>query len=321
MVALSTSFFPLDTASPETLCDFLRQIGVNRVELEYRIPSTVLPGLIAALKTAGITAGSVHNICPRNDDAPPGISANTFFHLAELDGEIRRRALDLTCRTLELAHEVEARVVVLHCGRVAMDTQFDGLVRLYRDGRIDTPEADKLRQTQLELLQHKKPRHRDALFFSLEQLAETADKYDLVLGLENRHHYFDLPGPEEFDEIFREFEGAPFGYWHDAGHAWVNEQLGFQTSGQLIEAQKSRLVGMHLHDAQGLKDHRPPGGGDMDLGALAKYLSPDVPLVIELAPGTPMDQAAEGVTWVRSHLLVNGVSPDPKDSESADQNR
>ena len=316
MLALSTSFYPLDQAAPQALADFLRELGVDRVELEYRIPRAVLPELRAVLRSAGISPVSVHNICPRAEGAPPGVSANTFFHLAHLDGEIRRQTLQMALGTLELAHEVEARAVVLHCGRVAMDDRFDDLVTLYQQGRIDTPQADQLRRSRLELLGRMQPRHRDALYFSLERLLESARKYDLILGLENRFHYFDLPGATDFDDIFRVFAGAPVGYWHDAGHAWVNEQLRFQAPGAVIAAQASRLVGMHLHDARGLDDHLPPGQGHMDLRSLAGHLTPQTPLVIELAAETPLDQVARGVTWVRDHFLSRVGTPPPNGTES-----
>jgi len=302
MLALSTSFYDFDAASPDTLVRFLADSGIQHIEMDYRITPKVLPGLQAALKTAGIATVSVHNICPVYHGAPPGIPANTFFHLAEPDKEIRRQGVELARRTLELAHAQEARAVVVHCGWVEMAHAFRHLVSLYQQERIDTPEAGQLRQDQRELLHRKKPKYRDALFFSLERLLEIAAKYDLTLGLENRFHYYELPGLDDFPDIFREFAGAPLGYWHDTGHAWVNEQLGFHNPGQILEALGDHLVGMHVHDARGLDDHLPPGSGEMDLAALADWLGADRPVVVELAPGTALDEAARGVDWVRTHL-------------------
>jgi len=44
----------------------------------------------------------------------------------------------------------------------------------------------------------------------------------VLLGLENRYHDHELPGPDDFKVIFDKFKGAPVGYWHDTGHAHAN---------------------------------------------------------------------------------------------------
>ncbi len=318
MFALSTSCYDLAQGSPQALCRFLKENAIPQVELEYRIPRPVLPQLKADLKAAGISTVSVHNICPRCDDTPPGIPANTFFHLAHLDPEIRRRALELTRGTLELAHELEARAVVLHCGHVEMSNDFGLMKGIYDQGRIDTPQAQELRETQAAVRRRHLPPHRDALFFSLEALAAAADRYGVVLGLENRFYFHQLPGLDEFKEIFRKFAGAPLGYWHDSGHAWVNKQLGYLAPGELPDTLESHLVGMHLHDSRGLDDHLPPGSGEMELGSLMTRLPAGAPLVMELAPGTPLDQVAQGAAWVRKHLTHKPLSGAPEGPQGKD---
>ena len=115
------------------------------------------------------------------------------------------------------------------------------------------------------------------------------------LGLENRYHYHELPGIDDFALLFREFDGAPLGYWHDTGHAHANEVLSLCSAVDLLKRYGSKLLGCHLHDARGLDDHLPPGRGQIDFPALGAFLSPTTLQVIELRPGTTPEEAREGV--------------------------
>jgi sugar phosphate isomerase/epimerase len=140
-----------------------------------------------------------------------------------------------------------------------------------------------------------KPAHLDALCFSLEKLLTAAERRHVRLGLETRYHYHELPGPDDFRPLLQKFDGAPIGYWHDTGHAFINEQLGLIAEGHLLESLSDRLIGMHLHDAEGLADHLPPGSGRIDFATLTAQLTPAVLQVLELRPGTPMDAVREGL--------------------------
>ena len=92
-----------------------------------------------------------------------------------------------------------------------------------------------------------------------------------------------------------------FDYAGKAGWTLAVSQM-WTNPGQLLKALGPHLVGLHLHDARALEDHLPPGSGEMDLTALTGYLEDGVPAVIELAPGTSLDQVAAGVNWVRANL-------------------
>ena len=95
--------------------------------------------------------------------------------------------------------------------------------------------------------------------------------------------------------LFREFDGAPLGYWHDTGHAHAGEVLSLFNAADLLKRYGAKLVGCHLHDARGLDDHLPPGRGQVDFPALGAFLSPTTLQVIELKPGTTSEDAREGV--------------------------
>jgi sugar phosphate isomerase/epimerase len=216
-----------------------------------------------------------------------------------LDPEQRRQAVAWTRRTLEAAEDLEAGVVVLHCGHVDMDPETETLHAFQRADAMDTARARDFSNRKKTELAAKKPRHLDRLLFSLDRLVEEARRRRVTLGLENRYHYHQLPGTDDFARVFAEFDGAPVGYWHDTGHCRALELLGFSTEGEMPGRYADRLVGVHLHDAVGLDDHLPPGTGNLDFAALLPHLLPETLQVMELKPGTPETGVLEGMDVLR----------------------
>jgi sugar phosphate isomerase/epimerase len=76
--------------------------------------------------------------------------------------------------------------------------------------------------------------------------------------------------------------------------------LGVISAENILEQNRDRLIGMHLHDAIGRRDHLPPGQGEINFQTLLPYLNPGVLKVMELRPGTPIKDAAQGLTYLRT---------------------
>ncbi len=308
MPTFSTSFFPMaHAADVGALMAALETMGADAVELEYRIPAAVWGALKAALRQKALAVSSLHNFCPLPPEFARG--SGDLFSLASLDREERHAAVRLTLQTIEQANDLEARAVVLHCGRVSMTAATEILHQYQHRGRIATDEARSFLARKLTERDRLKPRHLDALCFSLEKLLPAAERHHVRLGLENRYHYHELPGIDDFALIFREFDGAPLGYWHDSGHAHAAEVLGLFAAQDLLERYESQLVGCHLHDARGLDDHLPPGRGEIDFAALVPYLMAGALQVIELKAGTAPEAASEGA----AHLARVMTRPDARD--------
>jgi len=125
--------------------------------------------------------------------------------------------------------------------------------------------------------------------------------------MENRFHYHELPGPDDFEMIFNEFKGAPLGYWHDTGHAHANECLTVIPPASLLEKYGKKLFGIHLHDAVGLDDHITPGTGEIDFETLTEYITPDLPLVLELKPGLSDPEVNKGIRFIKENLTGKPV--------------
>lgn len=301
MTALSTSFFSIQShRDAERLVALLRELSIAAVELEYRLPAPAYLHLRPLLRNAGISVASVHNFFPLPLEFVESGGSGDLFSLADLRREERLEAVKRTLQTIDHAHDLEAHTVVLHCGRVAMAAQTHILYDRFRPKAALSPETRQWLDGKLAERDRLKPAHLDALRFSLEKLTVAAERRQVKLGLETRYHYHELPAPEDFAPLFEQFEGAPLGYWHDTGHAWVSERMGLVPEGGFLEMLADRLIGVHLHDAEGLEDHLPPGKGSIDFQALAAVLAPEMPQVLELRPGTPPEAVREGLDYLEA---------------------
>jgi len=303
MLSISTSFRDPAETDPVRFVAYLEQLGVPGVELEYRLTDRFFAGMRAPLQKSGLEVTSIHNYFPfptRFEKLKPG---GDLFLLSAEDKEERQRAVIWTARTIEMANDLEAGVVVLHCGKVMMTAEIRKLQRLFDERSITTPEAQTFIGEKLRELQACKPTFLDSLFFSLDRLMPAADKQGVILALENRAHYHELPGYDDLERLLAEFEGGPVGYWHDTGHAHLAEKLTLVPPGYLLEKYANHLAGIHFHDAIGRNDHLPPGTGEIDFAAIKTHLKPNIPLVLEFKPGTPEADIRKGIDFMKDFLM------------------
>jgi len=300
MLSLSTAFISRSIADGRQLLDALGKYDIQGVELDCRLNRAQFEQIKDHIGATRLRVDSLHNYCPfpaLKPGTPPG---GDYFKLSSLNTEERRLAVRWTTRTIEHANCLEAGAVVLHCGAVEMQSRCEDLYRMLQHGHKASPAFQDILTTDLEKRERLKGPHLDALLFSLDRLMPVAEKHGVILGLENRNHYFELPAKAELDLILNAFKGAPVGYWHDTGHAHVFELLGILTQRELLDTFGRHLVGVHLHDARGLKDHLAPGTGDIDFTSLQPYLRDGRRLVIELAPGTTQTDVQQAVDHIRA---------------------
>jgi sugar phosphate isomerase/epimerase len=305
MTALSTSFIQIhpDIEGEDLVADF-RDLPITGIELEYRLPTPLFHQTCTALRKAGIRVTSLHNFCPLPLELLETGGSGDLFSLSDIRREERQEAVKRTLQTIDHAHELEAGAVVLHCGRVAMPADTRQLYNRFNQETNMSVETRDWLETKIAERDRLKPAHLDALCFSLEKLLQAADRRHVRLGLETRYHYHELPGPDDFRPLLQKFEGAPVGYWHDTGHAFVNEQLGLVAEGRLLENLSDRLIGIHLHDAEGLEDHLPPGSGHIDFKVFAPHMTAGVLPVMELRPGTPVEAVRDGLAHLATILRM-----------------
>ena len=278
---------------------YLEQLDIQGVELEYRLTDRFFAGMRDPLMKSPLQVTSIHNYFPfptRFEELKPG---GDLFLLSSPDRDERNRAVDRTIRTIEMANDLEAGAVVLHCGKVEIDAEIQKLHGFFQENSIVTPGAQTFIGQKFKALETSKPAYLDSLLFSLDRLLPQAEKQGVTLGLENRAHYHELPGSGDFEQLLAEFAGGPLGYWHDTGHAHLAEKLTIVPLGFLLDKYAPDLVGVHLHDAVGLQDHLPPGSGEIDFNTVKPHLKPEIPVILELKPGTSNEDIQTALAFMK----------------------
>ena len=144
--------------------------------------------------------------------------------------------------------------------------------------------------------------HLDSVLFSLDRLNIEAEKKDVLLGIENRYYPHEIPDFEEIGIILREFEGSRIRYWHDIGHAAVQEKLGICKQKELLERYSKELLGVHVHDIKGIVDHLAPGSGEIDYDYVFSLISPSSIKIMELESTVKKEEVIEGLKLIREKM-------------------
>lgn len=250
------------------------ELGYAAVEINHSM-SAEQAGAILGYRSLPVTA--VHAPAPL--ERHPSAGWNRELNLASTDEVERGLAVEFHRRSLELAAESGARVVVVHLGGVGgrllegerrLRSLYDRRERLPDEWQATADAAVKERATQagpwLEAARR-----------SLEELAGSAEARGVALGVETRLHYHEIPLPHEAAELFAPFDPSVVGYVHDVGHAEVHHRLGLTDRDAWFDLLGQRLLALHVHDVRGLVDHRAPGNGDVDFGWLAARIAESNP--------------------------------------------
>jgi hypothetical protein len=119
MLGISTYWLFKRVIGGEEIVSHIMEFGLKDVELEYPISNAVFQQMKFRLKR-DLTVLSIHNFFP----IPEGISRHKagwdLFLLSSPDRDERSKAVKFSIKTIEHAHELGARAVIFHLGRVDM---------------------------------------------------------------------------------------------------------------------------------------------------------------------------------------------------------
>ncbi len=279
MFALSTSWNAWRYSQAKDIIKEIKGLGFDQIELSFNLSSSLVEEMISLKDRGVIRVVSVHNFCP----IPPGISRNEAtpdtFSLSALDEQQRQKALRYTKRTIDTASRIGAEVVVLHLGRVEMEEKIKELALIYRT-------SDRARYNKLKIQMLKERKAKSERFFtqtlkSLKTLCNYAQECKVKLGIENRYYFSEIPAAEEMEVILATFPSPLLYYWHDVGHAQVYENLEFFKHKTILDKFSHRMCGVHLHDIEGVDDHRAPLKGRFDFTMLKTYIKRKTLKVLE----------------------------------------
>ena len=275
--------------------------GYTAIEVSH---STDDAGLATLMGRGEVPLTSMHAPAPRRQLTDGRINGDA--NLASPDEPERRLAIAETRRTLDFAARARLPRVVLHLGGVGnyMSEPERLLRRLVEAGEGEGEPAEALR---VELRRYRSAgidAHIEAARRSLRELVDYAAPYGIALGLESRLHYHEIPHPDEALFLLAGYDNAEAGYWHDVGHCEVQARIGMIDRGAWFPTLTSRTIGAHLHDVDGILDHRAPGNGDVDWSYIAAGLPPDALRVFEIDQRQPDDKVAASISYLQEMGVV-----------------
>jgi sugar phosphate isomerase/epimerase len=140
------------------------------------------------------------------------------------------------------------------------------------------------------------------LYFSravdaLEELAGKAEQLGVILAVESRSRYEDVPSEREMLHLQEHFKDNPWiGYWHDFGHVQLKHNLGLLDHSDWLKQISPHIIGAHIHDVEWpARDHRTPFTGTLDYKKLLPFFPQDCPIVWELSPSRDAEEIKQAL--------------------------
>ena len=249
---------------------------------------------------------SIHTYCP----LPPldrQASFGDLLDLASLDPAERRLAVKYAKQTVDFAAELGAGSVIIHLGSVDVEyTPMTLLLWMNTDG----PDSDEYRRNVDGLLRERArsaDAHLDAAMESLSELEAHARACGVMIGVENRFMYYQIPNTQELRRILSHFgEDSAVGYWHDIGHAHMNKILRVEDQTVVPDDIRRRMIGVHIHDVMtdgsvhpAKVDHRAPSTGIVDFVREREMVSDGALKVMELRREVSSEEVQKGLSHLR----------------------
>lgn len=292
------------------MCEEIRSLGFERIEASHGLSLSLIPGLLKAVDEKIILVEGVHNFCPAPIDVQG--DAPDAYRFTSHRPEERERAMRLSMETLLVAARLGARYVVLHMGEVELFRGHEStrrLQRLVRHGYGGSVEYAHLKGEYVRRRMKLAPLYYERAREALHKLAVKAAELNLVLGVEGRSHFEQVPGELEMPRLLAEFADNPHvRYWHDFGHIQRKHNLLLLNHEQYLRNLKPYIFGAHVNDVQWpQRDHRAPfQGGDVDFDSLLpRYFSQSMPLTWELSSSVTREAIlAAKVRWDVLHAKL-----------------
>jgi sugar phosphate isomerase/epimerase len=303
MFGISTCWWHNRVNQGDEIAKGVLELGLDGIELEYRITETQFRRMSSQLQK-DLNVITIHNYFPFPENYPNAKPSGDLFLLSAPDKDERLRAVQYSIRTIEHAHDLGAKVVILHLGRVDMPNRVSEIRTLLEKDNTHQDERLAFIKKQRNERRSIHQRHLDAVLFSLDALNREAEQRGLFLGIENRYHLHEIPDFDEMEAILEQFHGGNIRYWHDVGHAFAQEGMGIIPQKDLLTAFSEMLIGIHLHDAEGLDDHLAPGQGEIDFKLIKPFLKPSHIRILEVHSTAGERDLLEGIQYLRLSGIV-----------------
>jgi sugar phosphate isomerase/epimerase len=288
-------------ADMHVFVDEVLALGYDAVEISHLTPQAPFERLLAR---HGVAISSIHAPAPLvRDDRD---RSNSSLNLACTDEDERCAAIAYTKGSIDYAKAAGAAAVVVHLGGVGAK-MFDDELQLRRLYDTGTREGDRVEELRAAIIAR---REREAgpwleqARTTLRELCDYASEREISIGLENRLHYHEIPQPDEAAILLADYAPAVAGYWHDVGHAEVQWRLGLVDKRRWLDVNGARTIGAHLHDVDGIGDHRAPGNGDVAWDYIRDGLPAGALRVFEINQHQPSEAVADAIGFLRDRGVI-----------------
>jgi len=301
MLAFSTCWNNSRHHDGEAMIEEIVDLGFTNIELSHGMTVAKYPGIKKAYERGLFTCAGVHNYFPAPVEVM--IDAPDAYEFTSHRGFDRKRALDMTMRTLDVAAEFKAQYLVLHMGSVPLNPSkwTKVLTEAVTGGRQREPSYIKHKLEFVKKREKIGPLYYHRAIEALTLIAERAAEVGVKLAIESRSRFEDMPTEREMISLQDHFSDNPWvGYWHDFGHVQLKHNLGLLDHMEWLEKIHPRLIGGHVHDVEWpARDHRVPFfGGTLNYAELLPFFPADCPLIWELSPTRPPQQIREAlIRW------------------------
>ena len=294
------------------------ELGFKHVELGHGTVVSQVDGIERAVAEGIVKVSSLHNFCPVPPFAPAP-APNLYSPATKSKSETAQWKRH-TLNTLAFAETVKASRVVMHSGELiyfwgspkfAMQKLYGELravekslaefdaekdedkTALEKDVKIARKNYENALPRFIAKAQKRAEKAHDIVFENVQSVHEDFAQKNILLGLENRDGWCELP----FDTMFADFAErlntlSHARGWIDIGHAQVKALRGVFKLEDFLESLRGKICAWHLHDttAEG-RDHNPIGKGVTDFNLVKKFFEPqNHNFILELSPSVTEEE-------------------------------
>ncbi len=289
-VTLSTKWSHERMIPLPDLAPILYDLELDGIELNHAVRSADLTGF----DLGSLPIRSIHEPCPA--DVSTAVLARRDWQISATDAWNRRQGVRMMMRSIDLAHQLGARHVVVHPGNAGLPGLDEKeLRRLYKAGERESSGYQAVHDAMIENRKAVQAERLSAAVISLRELLEYARPLHIRLGLENRFHVMDIPSPDEMETLLDLAEPEFLGVQFDVGHAQTLDALGFYPFMEWIDRFAHRIIGLHLHDVRGVDDHFAPGLGEVDYEKFAHRIPAAAYRTLEVSGFNSMQDITSGL--------------------------
>jgi len=295
-LAFSTSWIDGDPARIESVLPH-----VDSIEIGTKGNSEFFREIASILRIGKKPVTSVHASCgPHKTEEDPYYTP----HFLSTDTALRQHDIEQVALSAQWARKIGARAVVLHTGRID-DPELKSIYLEYKKSLQEGGLEDRLTEMKRDIVKKRSELMTGHLHGIISDLKSLCSQYPyIIFCFETRVHYYEVPLPDEAFTILDRLHFPNLGYWHDVGHTFILEKLGFQTQESWQRDLSGRCIGTHLHDVdKQLNDHLPPGMGEMDFHRVLKQFGKGCIHTLEIHSRHALEDVLMGIKRIRGYSM------------------